>query len=88
MNRLRNRGALQRLELDEGKLSRPVLRGGGGGNVTSLPDPCLKLQIGDERLLRDVKIIASNFSHFANVTVQIDDAICNVKLIMSACSFL
>jgi hypothetical protein len=26
------------LELDEGQLSRPVLRGGGGGNVTSLPD--------------------------------------------------
>ena len=26
------------LELDEGKLSRPVLRGGGGGNAASLPD--------------------------------------------------
>jgi hypothetical protein len=26
------------LELDEGQLSRPVLRGGGGGNATSLPD--------------------------------------------------
>ena len=25
------------LELDEGQLSRPVLRGGGGGNATSLP---------------------------------------------------
>jgi hypothetical protein len=26
------------LEPDEGKLSSPVLRGGGGGNVASLPD--------------------------------------------------
>jgi len=26
------------LELHEGKLSRAVLRGGGGGDVTSLPD--------------------------------------------------
>jgi hypothetical protein len=26
------------LELDEGQLSRPVLRGGGGGNAASLPD--------------------------------------------------
>ena len=38
-NRLRSRGALQRLEPDEGKLSRPVLRGGGGGNTAPLPDP-------------------------------------------------
>jgi hypothetical protein len=29
---------MQRLELDEGKLSRPVLRGGSGSNATSLPD--------------------------------------------------
>jgi hypothetical protein len=35
-------GALQRLEPDEGKLSRPVLRGGSGSNVTPLPD----VQIG------------------------------------------
>ena len=33
------RRAFERLELHEGKLSRAVLRGGGGGNVTSLPDP-------------------------------------------------
>src|SRR3989442_470550 len=37
-HRLRSRGALQRLEPDEGKLSRPVLRGGGGSNAVSLPD--------------------------------------------------
>src|SRR2546425_10623943 len=37
-NRLRSRGASQRLEPDEGKLSRPVLRGGGGSNAVSLPD--------------------------------------------------
>ena len=36
--RLRSRGALQRLEPDEGKLSCPVLRGGSDGNVTPLPD--------------------------------------------------
>jgi len=30
-----------RIEPDEGKLSRPVLRGGGDGNVTPLPDPVL-----------------------------------------------
>src|SRR5271157_5812569 len=33
------RRASERLELHEGKLSRAVLRGGGGGDVTSLPDP-------------------------------------------------
>src|SRR5262245_48095504 len=33
------RGAFERLEPLEGKLSRAVLRGGGDGNVTSLPDP-------------------------------------------------
>src|SRR5208337_3604406 len=32
------RRAFERLELHEGKLSRAVLRGGGGGDVTSLPD--------------------------------------------------
>jgi len=31
-------GAFERLEPDEGKLSCPVLRGGGGGNAASLPD--------------------------------------------------
>ncbi len=30
--------AFERLELYEGKLSRTVLRGGGGSNATSLPD--------------------------------------------------
>jgi RNA-directed DNA polymerase len=35
--RLRLRGAYQRLEPDDGKLSRPVLRGGSGSNATSLP---------------------------------------------------
>jgi hypothetical protein len=37
-HRLRSRGALQRLEPDDGKLSRPVLRGGSGGNAALLPD--------------------------------------------------
>ncbi len=37
-HRLRSRGALQRLEPDEGKLSRPVLRGGSSGNAALLPD--------------------------------------------------
>src|SRR5262245_28827439 len=36
--RLRSRGAFERLEPDEGKLSRPVLRGGGGRKAISLPD--------------------------------------------------
>ena len=31
-------GVMQRLEPDEGKLSCPVLRGGGLSNGTSLPD--------------------------------------------------
>jgi hypothetical protein len=30
-------GTFERLEPDEGKLSRPVLRGGGDGDVASLP---------------------------------------------------
>jgi hypothetical protein len=37
-NRLRSRGASQRLEPDEGKLSCPVLRGGSGSNAAPLPD--------------------------------------------------
>jgi hypothetical protein len=36
--KLRFFGAFGRLEPDEGKLSRPVLRGGEVGNVLSLPD--------------------------------------------------
>ena len=36
--KLRFFGAFGRLEPDEGKLSRPVLRGGEDGNVLSLPD--------------------------------------------------
>lgn len=31
-------GTFERLEPDEGKLSSPVLRGGGGSNAASLPD--------------------------------------------------
>jgi len=38
VNRLRQRGALNRLEPNEGKLSRSVLRGGSGSNAASLPD--------------------------------------------------
>lgn len=41
-NRLRSRGALERLEPDEAKVSSPVLRGGGGGNAASLPDQTLE----------------------------------------------
>ena len=37
--RLRSRGAYTRLEPDDGKLSRPVLRGGSGSNAVPLPDP-------------------------------------------------
>ena len=33
------RRAFERLELHEGKLSRAVLRGGGGGDVTSFTTP-------------------------------------------------
>ena len=47
VDRLRSRGAWQRLEPDEGKLSRPVLRGGSGGNVALLPDQW-KLGIKDQ----------------------------------------
>ena len=32
-------GVLERLEPDEVKASRPVLRGGGGSNSASLPGP-------------------------------------------------
>ena len=41
-NRLRSRGASYRLEPDDMKVSRPVLRGGGGGNATSSPDQACK----------------------------------------------
>jgi hypothetical protein len=37
--RLRSRGAYTWLEPDDGKLSRPVLRGGSGSDAASLPDP-------------------------------------------------
>jgi hypothetical protein len=49
---------------------------------------CLKLQNSDVRLHRDLKIIASDFSRFVNATVQIDGAICDAKLNVSAFSFL
>jgi len=41
VDRPRSHGASQRLEPDEGKLSRPVLRGGSGSNAASLPDQIL-----------------------------------------------
>ena len=41
------RGAFERLELHEGKLSRAVLRGGGGGNATSLPGKAHHMAKGD-----------------------------------------
>ena len=34
------KGAFERLEPDEVKVSSPVLRGRGGGNAASLPDVC------------------------------------------------
>jgi len=37
-HRLCSRRALERLEPDEAKVSRPVLRGGSGGNAALLPD--------------------------------------------------
>ena len=49
---------------------------------------CLKLQISDQRLNRDLKIFASDFSRFVNATVQIDGAICDAKLNVLAFTFL
>ena len=49
---------------------------------------CLKIQISDQRLTRDLKIIASDFSRFVNATVRIDGAICDAKLNVLAFSFL
>jgi hypothetical protein len=40
------------------------------------------------RLHRDLKIVASGLTRFVNVAVQIDDAICEVKLTVLAFSFL
>jgi hypothetical protein len=40
------------------------------------------------RLHRDVKIVASGLTHFVNVTVQIDVAICDVKLSVLVFTFL
>jgi hypothetical protein len=54
-NRLRSRGALQRLEPDEGKLSCPVLRGGSGSNATSLPD-----RLGRLAYKRDSSAVATS----------------------------
>jgi hypothetical protein len=50
--------------------------------------PCLKIQTSDKRLRRDVKIVAPNFSHFVNATVQIDDAIRDMKLNVTDFLFL
>jgi hypothetical protein len=40
------------------------------------------------RLHRNLKIIVSRLTRFANVTVQIDDAICEVEFNVLALSFL
>src|SRR3954451_21357363 len=40
--RVRASGPMQRLELDAGKLARPVLRGPGGSNAIRLPDQALE----------------------------------------------
>ena len=50
--------------------------------------PSIKIQISDERRLSALKMFAPNFSLFVNTTVQIDDAICDVKLNVRAYSFL
>ena len=44
-----------RLELDEGKLSRPVLRGGNAGNGVPLPDLLVFIRLDDRygRIARD-----------------------------------
>jgi len=39
------------------------------------------------RLHRDLKSVAPSSTRFVNVTVQIDDAICEVKLTVSEFSF-
>jgi hypothetical protein len=80
---LRDRLAELRRFFDEPLASRK--------NLTKLRGracPCLKIQTSDKRLRRDVKIIAPNFSHFVNATVQIDDAIRDVKLNVTDFSFL
>jgi len=46
-------GRLRMLELHEGKLSRAVLRGGGGGNATSLPG--LRLVVSSRSVMHYVK---------------------------------
>ena len=40
--RVRASGPMQRLELDAGKLARPVLRERGGSNAAPLPDQALE----------------------------------------------
>jgi hypothetical protein len=40
------------------------------------------------RLHRGLKIVAPDFSRFVNMTAQIDDAICDVNLNVSAFAFL
>jgi hypothetical protein len=49
---------------------------------------CLKLEISNQRLRRDVKMVAPDFSCSVNMTVQIDGVIGDVKLNVPAFSFL
>ena len=49
---------------------------------------CIKIQISNKLLNRDLKIIASDFSRFVNATVQIDGAICAKVLNVPVFSFL
>jgi hypothetical protein len=66
-NRLRSRGALQLLEPDDGKLSRPVLRGGSGGNAALLPD---KVYLRSQRSFT-VMFIAKTGTNFVQWVAQL-----------------
>src|SRR5437763_888574 len=54
------KGRWQRLEPDEGKLSRPILRGRGGGNVALLPDYVSCERVFQPRLEGKAVVVLSN----------------------------
>jgi hypothetical protein len=59
-NRASPNGRSQRLEPDAGKFARPVLRGGGGGNVTALPDSGVRgLRVLQGVLVGDESVVSS-----------------------------
>lgn len=52
---------MKRLEPDEGKLSSPVLRGGNGGNIVSLPDYVVEFPGGIFAFLSDEELADSHY---------------------------